>query len=479
MNQTKLFEESNFRKLEFFFRTTEKGFVLLTVNEYYIVQKINEFLSKNISAQFYNTMEMNFNDILNNFQFSNDISSVVFYNFFMSIEDTSKLLDKFNLARDLMLNRVKYCVFIVPVYIESYIHENLPNLYSYFQIKERFLRLHKNYFEYILPEDMYLKTKLMQRNLKREIYDMKDDIFRRLDGFLHIRISDETFDKLKSDIESSKLKYDNKLYYKMQLSLAKLAAVQERFDDAIEIYSALSRDKTVMDNINQFIEVQSGLADSLLYMEEFNRAYKIYSKLLSVIVTDLYDMLEINVVEEYQVRIYSKIALCQIKCGEVDNVKKIIKQTMNHIKEIDDKNKFFHVYYNYFIMYLEIYPERTIESDRMLNALEDFPKNEVQDAMYLTVKSWYEGIIEGKLYRAIQNSYRALKIKRDIYIENDARIAESHYLNALLLMFTGKFKEAHNCCEKSCNILKNINIRENQKKKSRELLLEINKCMNN
>ena len=66
-----------------------------------------------------------------------------------------------------------------------------------------------------------------------------------------------------------------------------------------------------------------------------------------------------------------------------------------------------------------------------------------------------------------------MEIKRNLYIENDVRIAESHYVNALLRFFAGNDEEAYYCCMKSCNILKNINTYINKMIKNYELLEEI------
>ena len=109
----------------------------------------------------------------------------------------------------------------------------------------------------------------------------------------------------------------------------------------------------------------------------------------------------------------------------------------------------------------------------MLELLVHNSSNEVQNAMYLTVKEWFVGVIKGDIYNSIQNASTALEIKRNLYIENDVRIAESHYVNALLRFFAGNDEEAYYCCMKSCNILKNINTYINKMIKNYELLEEI------
>ncbi|MDE6566485.1 MAG: hypothetical protein K2K70_01990, partial [Lachnospiraceae bacterium] len=91
-------------------------------------------------------------------------------------------------------------------------------------------------------------------------------------------------------------------------------------------------------------------------------------------------------------------------------------------------------------------------SEQMLEAMKQIPKDEVQQAMYLTVCAWYEGIIEGNLYHAIRISEEALELKQQLYPMNDARIAESYYIGALLYFFVGDDKKAVSYCQKCAGI---------------------------
>ena len=61
--------------------------------------------------------------------------SAVFENFAMSDEKLKDLLERFNLGRDLLLDNMQYCIFIVPPYVDLYIQEFLPNLDSYFELR--------------------------------------------------------------------------------------------------------------------------------------------------------------------------------------------------------------------------------------------------------------------------------------------------------------------------------------------------------
>lgn len=477
-----LLNEFNLEKLDCFFRFSDRGFVILTVNEYHIMQKITGFISEKAGVSYYNVTRENFSSIINGVKSGTKTDLKLVYNFFLEDGDSIHVLEKFNLGRDLILERCKYCIFIVPLYIELYIQEKLPNLYSYCGFRERYLRKYNSSFSYIFPEDMYLKTKVMQKNLKENIYDAKDNIFESLDTFLHVKISEDIFEKLENDtnkfldyIKLSDTQYDGMLYYKIQLNFAKVATAQKKFKKAIQVYQTLLKDENIIRNISIFIETKLGMADNYLYIGDYNKSYVLYSDILSDICTDLFDFLEDITIKEYKIQIYSRIALCQIKLGKIDEVKRIILQVMESINilEADGNREFFHIYYNFFIIYLEIYPGESAENSRMLELLGQNSRNEVQNAMYITVKAWYEGVIKGDIYNSIQNASTALEIKRNLYIENDVRIAESHYVNALLRFFAGNDEEAYYCCMKSCNILKNINTYINKMIKNYELLEEI------
>ena len=142
------------------------------------------------------------------------------------------------------------------------------------------------------------------------------------------------------------------------------------------------------------------------------------------------------------------------------------------MKEVskEQKKELFAVYYNYFLMDLEITPGRSQTGDKLYRILDGMEKNEVQEAMFLTAAAWYQGILNGNLLYASKAADRALRIKKRLYIENDARIAESHYVNAMIRMFQGKYEEAEYCCVKSMNILKNFTLHMEQKEKSRQLM---------
>lgn len=480
------------KKLALFIKYSERGFVLLTVNEWEILKSLHDVISEWLHPAFYNMEKTEYRSVLDDLSATSprENNSVVFENFNLPMERLNDLLERFNLGRDVFLNKTRYCIFIVPLYVELYIQEYFPNLYSYFEFKEQYLLKYKNYCEFILPEDGYLKTKSMQRALKETLIHQNNDIVQKLEGCLHIHISEDEFKHLEKEVyeyveeikNSSKnltneVRDANEMFCcRLMVSLARVATLQTNYDKAIEIYREISVYKQIKNSPKIAFEILNGIADTFLYSENYKNAYNSYSRSLDFIVKEFNDN-EKNESDflNIKVRIYSKLALCEFKQGNVENVIKYLEITKFHLERMDEdeKKELFPVYYNYLLMYLDINPDRTQEAEHLLKMLEAFGNNDMQRAMFLTIKAWYLGIINGNLREAARAADEALRIKRHSYIENDFRIAESHYINAMIRLFQGNYQQAEYCCMKSINILKNFKLHTYQKEKSRDLLEKI------
>lgn len=472
------------KKLELFFKYSKRGILLLTANEWHLIQQIKEICEVQIHPKYYDMQCIEYRKILSNIT-QGEVESAVFENFVMTEEKMQQLLERFNLGRDVLLNNTRYCVFIVPLYVELYIQEFLPNLYSYFEFKEQYLNQYANYCDFVFPEDGYLKTKDMQRVLKSNLKNAGDDTVQQLEGYLHIRISKEQFWGLKKNVNqyvaliqknkkniSEKIQLTNDVFCcRLLTSLARVATVQGYYEEAIAIYKDFIH-KQKLNSQNITFEVWNGLADTYLYAEEYDDAYETYAKILKWVMDQYEDIItEENFLNE-KVRVYSKLALCEFKRKNSEKALQYIEYTFTNIKELnkEQKKSLFPVYYNYLLMWLDTFPYKMAECDKLLEYLESFDKNEMQKGMFLTVKAWYRGIINGDLYEAEKDAAEALDIKRRLCIENDVRIAESHYVNAMLKMFQGDYDKALYCCNKSSNILKNVAMHEEQKEKSENLM---------
>ena len=474
------------QKLLLFFNCSNRGFLLLTANERNKIQQLHTLLKKQLDPEFYDMSVTEYNIILNDMDctFSN---SMVFTGFDKA-SNFQELLEKFNLGRDLFLQKIRYCIFIVPLYIELYIQEQLPNLYAYFEFKQQFLTSYKNYCEFILPEDEYLKTKSMQKILKDTLVHSDNNVLQRLDGYMHIRINHKQYTQLEKDLYTyiSKIKKEtassnniqsanNAFCNKLLMSLARLATIQGEYQNALNIYEQLISKMSFI-SPQETYEVLNNMSDAYLYSEDYKKAQRCYSKILEFLLEKYND--DNFTEEEFQnarICTYSKLALCEFKLQHNTKVLEYIRLTLLHIPDLSEESQetLFPIYYNYFLMYLEIFSEQTIDGDKLFQKLENFNKNPIQTSMFLTIKAWYLGIINGDLSTARQLADTALQIKRQICIENDSRIAESHYVNAMIRMFQGNYPEAENCCIKSINILKNFPLHTAQKEASQKLLKQI------
>lgn len=474
------------RKLQFFLKYTQNGFALLTVNEWRIAEKIIKYVEDETRPEIYTVTGENYAEILNSLDKK---KTVLFLEMDLSEKDMYILLEKVNLGRDLLLKKSGCCIFIVPLYAERYIQESLPNLYDYFQFKERYIREYQSYFEYILPDAEYQKTKVMQRILKKNLQNA-DNIVQKLEGYQHVLVTEEQFDSLQSEVykyvkevwnntqiqtEKSKEK-EEAFCWRLLLTLARVAITQGNYKKAQNIYKDMicsieARGRELSQN--EKLEIWNGLSDAELYQKEYDEAYNGYARILELYQSDYNENRQEY--EEFlltKIRIYSKLALCEWKRGNEKTALKYIETSIRQAKEVskEQKKELFAVYYNYFLMNLEITPKCSRMGDELYQILDGLEKNEVQEAMFLTVAAWYQGILKGDLVYASKAADRALQIKRRLYIENDARIAESHYVNAMIRMFQGKYDEAEHCCVKSMNILKNFTSHMGQKEKSRQLM---------
>lgn len=474
------------RKLQFFLKYTQNGFALLTVNEWRIAEKIIKYVEDETRPEIYTVTGENYAEILNSLDKK---KTVLFLEMDLSEKDMYILLEKVNLGRDLLLKKSGCCIFIVPLYAERYIQESLLNLYDYFQFKERYIREYQSYFEYILPDAEYQKTKVMQRILKKNLQNA-DNIVQKLEGYQHVLVTEEQFDSLQSEVykyvkevwnntqiqtEKSKEK-EEAFCWRLLLTLARVAITQGNYKKAQNIYKDMicsieARGRELSQN--EKLEIWNGLSDAELYQKEYDEAYNGYARILELYQSDYNENRQEY--EEFlltKIRIYSKLALCEWKRGNEKTALKYIETSIRQAKEVskEQKKELFAVYYNYFLMNLEITPKCSRMGDALYQILDGLEKNEVQEAMFLTVAAWYQGILNGDLLYASKAADRALQIKRRLYIENDARIAESHYVNAMIRMFQGKYEEAEHCCIKSMNILKNFTSHTGQKEKSRQLM---------
>lgn len=288
-----------------------------------------------------------------------------------------------------------------------------------------------------------------------------------------------------SDLVSEEISSANRDFARaLELRFAKLAMFQGQFQISYEIYNKYNEKiksvprKLISEKfILEMLDLSGSIADATLYTEEYEWAKKLYLVTLELNKSfcnndSKHSDAKFIVIE---VGLYNKLALCEFKLNNMESVFKYIQLTLSHAEDIPQEQKgiLFPVYYNYFLMYLDMYENHNIDGEKFLKKLENIKRNPVQETILLTVKAWYFGIVLGKLKIARKYADKALKMKKNLCVENDLRIAESYYVNAMLQMFEGRYLEAEKCCIKSLNILKNFTYHNFQKESSQKLLDQI------
>ena len=461
-------------KLSLYLNISSKGFILLTVNEKYLQEKLIHTMKKIKKCTIYDL-----NDFSSKNSSQNNNEQLVIYKCINFNKKEQSILEKINLSRDILLKQEKLFIFIVPKYIAELIQQDFPNLYSYFILKESYVKKYDIFFEYIFPNSGYLVSKESQRESKR-FYQItqKEDIIDKLNYFLHAKSSpkelielDNSMINILKNFDISK-EYNLKYYFNLLYKFAKVLLQQGKYTEAVTIFFELSKALSTKETYSKlYYESLIGAGDAFFHLGEYEKAKRIYENTIMEIIN--LDILTLKEEDDYFHKIiYSRLALCYIQKKEYDRALSFMESAFNTLIEDCDKKhsvEFFDIYYNYFLIIINQSPDNCYIINRILNILSKMKKNYIQEAMFLTISAWYNGVMQGNLKSAFKNAQNALLIKRNVFIENDIRIAESHYLNSVLYFINGEYEKSDRCCHKCSNILKNFQYKIQQEELVRKL----------
>lgn len=465
------------KKLEFYLQHADKGFILLTVNEVPRQNRLFELISTFCPMAVFNLKDTSFRSTLLDLNEKTEVKTVVYYNFNLPTDELRDILEKINLSRDLLLEYHKLFIFIVPSYIEKLIQEDFPNLYSYFILKENYVKHHEVFFEYILPGSNYLVTREAQHEFKRHYISNAADLNERLNYFSHAKISKKDLKILIQDVDlftreilEKNIHYDTFYLHKINLKLADVLFAQAEYEQALLRYKDIFY--SVGHSISSlYCDSVLGIGDCCYSTNEYTDAIFYYNHLMSMLAMQNDS---VDIFNKYSKKVYSRIALCYAKFNDMDNAQKYMDKAIHLITDTDAFSKIqFELYFNYILFQLQTASFSNYKMRDTLEKLKESALTIVQTAMYLTVSGWYYGIVEGDLKHGERESLEALNIKSNYFIENDLRIAESHYAIAVIHLFSGNYKEARHCYQKCTNILKNFDLRHKQKKLLEALLTDI------
>lgn len=476
-------EKFDIRKLELYLSQTDRGFILLLVNDRYYQNEIIDNIYNMKNAILYSLKEREFRDVVKEIKESNSIETVMFYDFPKEEMIFYSMMEKINLSRDLLLECKKHFIFIVPQYIGDIIQNNFQNLYSYFILKENYISEIETPFEYIMPDRTYLITKDMQHEMKKEFLE-SNNIDKKLEYYMYAKVNKgsltiflEEIKKHIIAISEKKEGYDIRYGYLLWVKLAKVLSTQNMFKEAIEWYGKILKDNDIKENYTSlYYDALLGKGDVHFQSEDYEKAKEEYMNAVILIADNCdYDYDYEKVFFKYKVELYQRIAICFVKMGDYKSAIKYMDIIVGALQEgyVTSIQDSFSVYYNYCLLSMESKNSYEYSVKEMLLKLKSEIQCEVQEAMYHMVSAWYYGIVCGKLEEGVHLAKKALAIKRDIYRENDFRIAESHYIISILYMLLGDYVQAEHCCSQCINVLKNFNYKNRQNKLAKDLLMYI------
>lgn len=450
------------KKLEKYLESISKGFFLLTVNDICMQNGLMELIS-GIKPSYiaFDMKNCSFRESLNYLKSPSKADAVLYYNFDQPKEELDTLLEKFNLARDLLLQQDVLLIFVVPLYVRDIIQTDFPDLYSYFLYKEEYIVEHANFLSYILPWSRYLNTKEIQHAFKKHFFSSKKTLDEKLNYFHTANASLQECKELAAEIKQTidKLQQNGdsqKYVYSLVNSYAEVLLIQGVYRDAYLQYMELNQVLQKQKERMLYFQTLMGMGDVHFAQKEYPAALVIYSNTIA----ELNDSMEYpfeNEAELFLIQLYARNALCyalQDDYLQANNFMNAIDRRI-HDKELLEDPGCFSLYYNYFLILLNQKSKDNYAVVKVLNTLNEIQKNEVQAVMYTTLYSWYKGVIQGNIEEAMPIALESLTAKRMTLIENDERIAESHYVISTIYMMTGNMEKAKYCCEKAKNILTN------------------------
>lgn len=455
-------DEFNTQKLNLYLNVSTRGFILLQVNDKRYERSIIDMVSSIRPTIVFDLKEADFRESIEYLKTDKEAQVILYHSLNSHNEKLKNILEKINLSRDLLLVQDRIVVFIVPRYVAFMIQDEFPNLYSYFSLKEVYIKEYPLLFDFIFPDKKYLITKASQNEFKKFFFTSAEGIEERLDYYMQKKVKDRELKRLKKDfneyMETFHLqtgKHDRRYYYTLLLRMAGVCAMQGDYAYAVDMCNQIVTAPIVL-SAYQRIYYEAWLQKADIYFEQrkYETAIELYEDVVSMIVHQ-HECEDEDFFLEYVIKIYSRMAICYAILGDYTYADNLLQGSLKWAEQRKDAEECFSLIYNQII--LAIY-EGNIEETTIYAQFETLKKLsgcEVQNALYLSLYAWYMGIIGGHRRQALDYAYEALTLKRENLVENDVRIAESHYLISILHLLGDEVERAVECRKKSVNILQN------------------------
>lgn len=466
------------RKLLLYLNSTERGFILLQVNDRSYEQAIIDLLSAEQKAKVYNLFDVDFRTTVEESRQFSEMERIVYYGFhFYDDESLRELLEKINLSRDLLAHENKQIFFIVPRYIGRIIQQDYPNLYAYFVLKEEYIYKWEALFEYILPDSNYLYTKEASKEFRKHYLSSENEIETRLEYYAQRKAKTREYIQLEEDFEAymdwlrnQGEEVDRRYFYSLMLKMGDVHTNQGNFDVAREFFDKIIKEGVVNAGYqNLYYEVLLHRADTYFRENRYEEAIKEYRALLEMLVIQ-HDYDRDAIFLEYSLKIYPRISICYARLEKYENADLYMLAADKTAKTMKLNDACFAIMYNKVLLAFHMGYIEDNQIEPLFDELEMYINCEIQEAMFYLVYAWYCGVLEGHCKYALRFVNAALIICRGILTENNTRIAECHYVNSILYMMMAEFEKSDICKKKCINILENYNIEEDRVQKVKEIL---------
>ena len=463
--------ESQCKKIDLYLETVSKGFFLFEVNEYDLLNEVILYLNNRRLCCVFDLSKDGVAELLHTIACRNitEHERIYILKGTGSQSELFDMLDNINLRRDVLAASNRIYVFILPSYAVTYVSETLQNLYSYCTLKLRFLRIYPNILSASFPEKKLMLTKEARSALKAPTRKGKTDLeylIQCLDYYSNVRIGGYNLDKIINQVvwpEMRKINDNLQISIKEKLELyarfAKMLQVQKRYEDSEEIYGFIltELENFQLSDMKKFhLNIQKEIAQNEYYLKRYNQAVRLFTEILTeCILTDegQYD-------NEIIINTYICLAVCLCQKKEYNKAVRILEKAGSLDSSGLSGYSYFTLWYDYYIVKMKVKEQNPEDNEKILvsDVMDKFAgkkMNVIESAMLHTLCAWIFGVFCGETETALDLSLDALEQKRRYFWENDIRIADSHYVTAMIYYIQGEYEKAEICMKKAFNIVNN------------------------
>ena len=467
----KLDQEFEFqcKKIDLYLETVSKGLFLFEVNEYDLVKEVILYLNNKRPVCVFDLSKDGVSDLLQTITCRNstDNEEISILKSIGSQSELFEMLDNINLRRDVLVEAERIYIFILPSYAVTYVAEALQNLYSYCTLKLRFLRIYPSTLAVSFPEKKLMLTKEVRSALKAPTKTGKTELeylIQCLDYYSNVRIGGYKLNKIIDQIVwpgMRKIKDTPQIAVKEKLDLyakyARMMQVQKRYEKSEEIYKfiLIEIERFQPSDMKKFyLNILKEIAKNEYYLKRYDQAIKLCTGILNECILADEDQYDIEMI----INMYICLAVCLCGKKDYERAAQVLEKGGSSDFSGLPEHIYFTLWYDYYIIKLKLKEQSTEDNKKVLvsDIMDKFAgkkMNIIESAMIHTLCAWIFGVFCGEMETALDLSLDALGLKRQYFWENDIRIADSHYVTAVIYYMKGDYEKAEICMQKAWNIV--------------------------